>query len=61
MANKVTGFFKEVQGELKRVSWPSREELIGSTIIVITLTFILATFIGCVDFILSMIIRFLVR
>ncbi len=61
MANKFTGFFNEVQGELKRVSWPSREELIGSTMIVILLTFILATFIGCVDFILSMVIRFLVR
>jgi len=61
MANKVAGFFKEVQGELKRVSWPSREELIGSTIIVIVLTFILAAFIGGVDFILSMVIRFLVR
>ena len=61
MANKVVGFFKEVQGELARVSWPSKHELFGSALIVITLTFMLSVFVGGVDFILSMVIRYLVR
>ncbi len=61
MANKLTGFFKEVQGELSRVTWPSRDELFGSAVVVITLTFLLAGFIGVIDFVLSLIIRLIVR
>lgn len=61
MANKAVGFFKEVQGELSRVTWPTRDELLGSALIVITLTFMLAGFVGVIDFILSMTIRYLFR
>ena len=61
MANKFFGFFKEVQGELARVTWPSRQELFGSAVIVIVLTFLLAAFVGLVDFTLSLLIKFLVR
>jgi preprotein translocase subunit SecE len=59
MANKVGGFLKEARQELDKVTWPTREELVGSTILVIITTLILAAFIGSVDFILSIVLRVL--
>jgi preprotein translocase subunit SecE len=47
--NKITGFINEVKMELGKVSWSTREELIGSTSVVIVLTAILALFIFVVD------------
>ncbi|MFH0828129.1 MAG: preprotein translocase subunit SecE [Candidatus Omnitrophota bacterium] len=46
---KITGFINEVKSELGKVSWSTRQELIGSTYVVITLTAILALFIFFVD------------
>jgi len=54
-------FIRETQQELKKVSWPSRQELMGSTGVVIFTTFILAVFVGTVDFFLSIVIRLLIR
>ena len=54
-------FFRETRQELNKVSWPAREELLGSTILVLTTTLIMAVFIGVVDFILSILIRVLIR
>ena len=57
MANKVASFFKETKQELDKVVWPSREELMGSTVVVIVTTLILAAFVGIVDFFLSIVLR----
>ena len=46
-------FFNEVRGELNKVSWSTRKELLASTILVITVTGILTVFIGIVDLGLS--------
>jgi preprotein translocase subunit SecE len=58
---KITGFLKEVKLELGKVSWSTRQELIGSTIAVITVTFIMALFIGIIDILLSHILRVVFR
>jgi preprotein translocase subunit SecE len=50
---KVKKFFAEVYAELKKVSWPSREEIRGSTMVVIVTVIIMAIVIGVVDRILS--------
>ncbi|PIQ85910.1 MAG: preprotein translocase subunit SecE [Candidatus Omnitrophica bacterium CG11_big_fil_rev_8_21_14_0_20_45_26] len=60
MANKFTSFFSESKQELKRVSWPTRDELVQSTILVIVVTLIMAVFIGILDAIFSFLIRLLV-
>jgi len=52
-AQKVIGFVKEVKGELGKVSWSTREELIGSTAVVIVATSLVAVFIGVLDLMLS--------
>jgi preprotein translocase subunit SecE len=54
-------FFRETRQELKKVSWPTREELLGSTGVVIFTTFLLALYIGAVDFVLSILIRVLIH
>jgi preprotein translocase subunit SecE len=57
MFEKVKQFLKEVKMELKKVVWPTRKDTIASTTVVIILVFIIAIFMGLVDFGLSKIIR----
>ncbi len=52
-AQKVISFVKEVKGELGKVSWSTREELVGSTAVVIVVTSLAAVFIGVLDLMLS--------
>jgi len=59
--NKPINFLKEVKAELGKVSWSTRQELIGSTAVVITLTFIMAAFIGIIDILLTRILRLVFR
>jgi len=58
---KPVNFIKEVKAQLIKVSWPTKNELVGSTSIVITITFITAVFIGFIDLILSRILSWLFR
>ncbi|UCG61558.1 MAG: preprotein translocase subunit SecE [Candidatus Zixiibacteriota bacterium] len=50
---RITKFLKEVVAELRKVTWPSKDELIGSTIVTIVVSLIVAVFIGIVDRILT--------
>lgn len=54
---KVTNFLREVKQELSKVSWSNRQELIGSTMVVIVVTTLLALFIGLIDLGLTRILR----
>jgi len=54
---KITDFLKEVKAELGKVAWSTRKELLSSTVVVITVTFIMAVFIGAIDIFLSGILR----
>ena len=53
MFNKTIQFLKEIRVELGKVTWPSKNELIGSTIVVVVVSLLLSAFTGVVDFILS--------
>ena len=59
--SRITNFINEVKVEMKKVSWSDRNELIGSTGIVIVSTALLAIFIGIADIILSRVIAILLR
>ena len=50
-------FVKEAKIELKKVKWPTRKELIDSTKVVLVTSFLLAAFIGGIDFLLSQVIN----
>lgn len=45
-------FFREVVAELKKVTWPTREEMIKLTVIVVAISFLVGAFIGTLDFLL---------
>jgi len=55
---KIGRFLGQVRTEMGKVAWPSREELISSTVVVILSTLILGVFIGICDFVLSRFINF---
>jgi preprotein translocase subunit SecE len=61
MLERVKSFFEEVKVESKKVSYPSREELVGSTWVVITTVIIVSFFLGGVDLALARIVRMLVQ
>lgn len=61
MFSRIRRFLKEVEIELKRVTWMSWKELYGSTIVVLLMVFALAIFIGFVDIILSRIVTAILR
>jgi preprotein translocase subunit SecE len=50
-------FLKESRMELKKVKWPTRKELLASTVVVIVLVLIVSFFLGLIDFGLIKIIR----
>ena len=58
---KTINFLKEVKQELSKVSWSTRQELIGSTFVVIVITSIMAAFIGLIDLFLSKLLSLLFK
>ena len=57
MANKFINYFKEIKMEMAKVSWSTKNELIGSTTVVLISLAILAIFIGICDLMLSKIVN----
>jgi preprotein translocase subunit SecE len=54
-------FLREVKIELKKVVWPTRKQTIGSTVVVLILTIIIALFLGMVDMGLSSLIQLVLK
>ena len=59
--NKVREFFHDVLVEFKKVSWPSRREVMGSTTVVIVVVVVLAVFLAVVDILLSRLVGLILR
>lgn len=60
MFRKMFTFLRESYAELKRVTWPSRKEIMGSTLVVFIVVGILMLFIALFDFLLTILVRMLV-
>lgn len=58
--NPIT-FFKEVSTELKKVSWPTKEETIKLTLVVISVSALVAVYVGGLDFIFTKIIEYILN
>ncbi len=61
MLSKVKEFFREVKVEVKKVVFPSKDELIGSTWVVIITVIIISLFLGIVDLGLSKLVGIALR
>ena len=46
---KVIKFLNEVKGELKKVTWPKRKEVLKLTLIVLFISGIIALYVGVLD------------
>ena len=58
---KLQEYLKEVIQELRKVSWPGKEELKGSTTAVIFFSVVMAVFVWGVDFLLSELFKMVIR
>ncbi len=54
---KSVQFYREVKIELKKVTWPTRKQTMGSTVVVVILVVIISLFLGLVDLGLSSLMR----
>ncbi len=58
--SRITSFSSEVIAEIKKTTWPSRDELTGSMVIVCTVVVIFAAILGAMDSSFSYAIRQLI-
>ncbi|MBI5572811.1 MAG: preprotein translocase subunit SecE [Desulfomonile tiedjei] len=54
-------FFREVKAELQKVTFPTRQETVGSTMVVLVLTSIIAIYLGFSDWALARIVQMLLQ
>ena len=57
--NKISQYLSDVRQEVSKVSWPTREELYGSTTVVLVFCLILSLFVFGVDFLLNRLLEIL--
>ncbi len=53
MKEKIIGFFTDVVKEMKKVTWPKKDELRDSTVIVLVVCLIIGVFVYLVDMVVS--------
>jgi preprotein translocase subunit SecE len=61
MIKRIKQFLRDVKIEIKKVVYPSREELTGSTWVVIIAVLIISMYLGVVDLGLSELVKSLLR
>ncbi len=61
LINALRTFLGEVKAELKKCTWPTRQELLGSTIIVVISVVIMGAFVGLSDTVLMGLLRAVLR
>jgi preprotein translocase subunit SecE len=58
--NKVVNYIKEAKEELGKVVWPTRQELIRHTMIVVGVSLAVAAFLGVFDFVFNQVLETIV-
>lgn len=61
MFERITNYFKGVRAEVARVSWPTRNEIISLTALILLLVVLVTLYIWGVDGILGTLVKVLVR
>ena len=59
--NRLMKFFRETKSEMKKVSWPSKDQLIHNTVVILAFVIIMTIVLSLVDFgferLLSLIVK----
>jgi len=58
--NAIVRFFRETTGELRKVSWPTRQEALNLTLVVLAVTATMSLFLGALDFLFTRLFRFVI-
>lgn len=59
--SRMVVFLTEVQAELAKVHWPTRKETYAATLVVITVSLLMAVYLGVVDLAISSLIQALLQ
>lgn len=54
---KISAFFDSVKIELSKVTWPTRQETIATTGVVVMIVFLVSIYLGACDMVLAKMIR----
>jgi preprotein translocase subunit SecE len=54
-------FVEDVRNELKKCSWPTRSELVESTVVVIVSVLIIGVFVGASDIVLLSLLKLVIH
>jgi len=54
---KIINFIKEARGELLKVDWPTRNQTLNYTILVVAVSLIVAAFLGGLDYLFGVILK----
>ncbi len=60
MATPIT-FLKETRDELKKVVWPKKQEVVRLTIVVITISIIVGSLLGGLDFVFTKLLEIVIK
>ena len=59
--NALFRYFRETRAELRKVAWPSRQETVRLSLIVVSVLVALSAFLGVVDYLFAQVIGLVVR
>jgi preprotein translocase subunit SecE len=54
---KILRYLKDVQGEMMKVTWPTWNELVGATVLVIIFSILMAVFVKICDWGISSLVK----
>ena len=60
-SNPLTEYLRETRGEMRKVTWPTRQETQRLTAIVIGFTIVFSAFLGLLDFVWSSSLELLIQ
>ncbi len=58
--SKLTEYIKETRAELKHVNWPTRQQAIMYTVVVVIVSLLTALFLGVFDSLFAYIVRLII-
>ena len=59
--NIITRYVKETRAELRKVTWPTRQEALNLTLIVVGFTIFMAALLGIIDYIFAWVFGLIIR
>ncbi|MFQ5813307.1 MAG: preprotein translocase subunit SecE [Anaerolineae bacterium] len=59
--NFIIKYFKDTRAELRKVSWPTRQEALNLTLIVVAFTISMAALLGIIDYIFAWVFGLIIR